>query len=108
MAIRATESLAVARAQRKRCTAVLVVRNDVFAPVTEHLSRLVNDEGADKFCSPEFSAGLRKRVKDLCFEVPDITVVLVFIYFGLPMFTLQILGLALYSFLSKQIKVFDV
>merc|ERR1712083_368712 len=103
------EQLAVIRGEKKAGAVVLIVGNDVFEIINNRLGSLLGDEAADRVASPEFSQELREGATSLCIEVPDLTTLLIFVYVGLPMLTIQFLYLGCQWVVEKKdVTVFEV
>lgn len=101
IAIRATELLVASYNKGKEGTWVLVVSNQLFEPITAQLRLLLDDSAPERFTTIEFTKVLRQQATDLCLDVPDLTPVLVFVYLGLPILTLQFVLLALHTAFTR-------
>ena len=66
-----------------------MVNNDIYDLAIQQLSDYLGKDAPEKFNSQEFQRNLRDIAGDLCQDVIDLTPVLVFIYFSLPLLIFQ-------------------
>lgn len=101
IAIRATEHVAALRAQESRSSTVLVVNNDIYDLVLQHLSETLGKDAVEKLNTQKFSRKLRERAGDLCQDIIDLWPLLFFTYFMVPLCVLQFFGLGANYYTKK-------
>jgi len=89
IAIRATEHLMALRKQEMGNSTVLVVNNDVYDLVIQHLNDFLGKDAPENFNSQDFARKLRDTAEELCQDIIDLTPVLVFVYVILPLLIFQ-------------------
>lgn len=94
IAIRLLEHTLAEHSRGQHGTQIVIVSNDLYGLVVNHLRALLGDDAKAKYGDTDFSKTLRERATYLCRELPDLTPFLVFVYAGLPMVVLHFFYLA--------------
>ncbi|CAL1134683.1 unnamed protein product [Cladocopium goreaui] len=68
---------------------VLVVNNDIYDLVVQHLNDFLGKDAPENFNSQEFARKLRDTAEELCQDIIDLTPLLVFVYVILPLLIFQ-------------------
>ncbi|CAL1134684.1 unnamed protein product [Cladocopium goreaui] len=89
IAIRATEHMMALRKQEMNNSTVLVVNNDIYDLVVQHLNDFLGKDAPENFNSQEFARKLRDTAEELCQDIIDLTPLLVFVYVILPLLIFQ-------------------
>lgn len=95
VAIRATEQMALTYQKGWKGTSVLVVSNELYEPVVQHLRLLLDAKSSERFGSDDFVNHLRERATVLLQEKRDATALLVVAYLGMPFLLAQFVYLSI-------------